>query len=109
MKKIIPLIVSFTIATIAAQSSKNSKPQNNSSSPVTLEDKRLPINWNIEKTITVSQNDLPNFSTKFGGKIISLVNYILKADGHPFQINIIQADSTSEAKKVYLFDINERN
>jgi hypothetical protein len=68
---------------------------------VTLEGKKLPANWSIEKTITVPKSDISIFSNRLGGNIIYLVNFILKADGQNFQINIIQSDSENDAKKVY--------
>jgi len=64
-------------------------------------EKVVPENWLIKKYISIPQKELPFFSKKFGGEIVSIENYIFAVEKIPLQINIIECSSDSDAQNVY--------
>lgn len=64
--------------------------------------KTLGEGWKVTKSFYVEQDQLNQFATRFGAKIVSLKNDIFTStNGTKVQINYIQAASATDAKKVY--------
>jgi len=61
----------------------------------------LPPSWTFTKTIIVPSNQLPIFSQKLNGRIASLKNFIINANGIPLQINVIRCENNNDAENIY--------
>jgi len=61
----------------------------------------LPPSWSISKRIMVPEGKLTAFSSKLGGEIVAIENFVVDASGIPLQINIVKCRSDNDAKNIF--------
>jgi len=61
----------------------------------------LPPSWSISKRIMFPEGKLPAFSSKLGGEIVAIENFVVDASGIPLQINIVKCRSDNDAKNIF--------